>query len=173
MRYLVLLLTAGITATASGQTSAPRLTASEQLRLLDRNRALLEHLVDRGLGLTSANSPLGRLEECRLTTDRLADELKYAVAGEDADRIAEIGDHLVLIVRDGVVPNLTDARDHIPPDSADFPKLVQAHQLTRQSIEPLAQLLPTNGKLGKSQRVQATKIKLELTATGLPQLTPR
>jgi len=161
---LALVTFASLSLWASGQGPAPSLSAGEQLKMLARNQRLLDDLVERGLGMSAARSPLARIEECRKTTDRLSDELRHAVDRNDSDRIAEIGDHLHLLVSDALVPNLREARDQIRPESADYPLLLEREAQVQRSVNELNPLLPTTGELSKSRRVQLTREKLQKAA---------
>jgi len=145
---------------ADGQGPAPGLSAGEQLRLLSRNRRLLDDMVDRGLGLTDANTPLTRVDECRRTADRLALELREAVTRNDGDRLAEISDHMGVVVSKGLVPNLQVAREQITPSSPDFGKLQQIHGEAARSLGDAQGLFPTSGELSKSRRVQDAREKV-------------
>jgi hypothetical protein len=99
------------------------LSAADQLRLHRANRVLLIDLVDRGIELGKASHPIDRADECRKTARVLGVALQQAAEKEDADRVAEIGNHLELVLRDGLVPMLDDAKRNVHPMSPDAARL--------------------------------------------------
>ena len=120
--YLLLFFLA-LSAWAGAQAPRPALTADEQIRLHRANRILLADLVDRGIELGKANHPIDRAEECRKTARVLGVALQKAAENDDADRVAELGNHLELVIRDGLVPMLDDAKRNIHPMSPDAARL--------------------------------------------------
>ena len=114
MKRLILTLAAGtlLTLWAGAQSSPPPVLAADRLRLLHANRGLLEDLLDRGLKLGDASGKLDRAEECRLALGTLTDALNRATEEPaiDADRVAELTDHLTELVQSGLAPTLAEAR---------------------------------------------------------------
>ena len=109
----------------AGAQAPPRaaLSAAEQLRLHRANRVLLADLVDRGIDLGGANHPVDRAEACRKTARVLGIALVQAADANDADRVAELGSHLEVVVREGLVPMLDEAKRFIHPASPDAVRL--------------------------------------------------
>jgi hypothetical protein len=111
------------------------LSAADQLRLHRANRVLLADLVDRGIELGRASHPIDRAEECRKTARALGVALQKAADADDADRVAELGNHLELVVRDGLVPSLDEAKRHIHPMSPDAARLKQVQETAAGDLD--------------------------------------
>ena len=129
------------------------LSADEQIRLHRANRVLLAELVDRGIELGKANHPVDRVEECRKTARVLGVALQQAAEKDDADRVAELGNHLEIVVRDGLVPMLDDAKRTIHPMSPDAVRLKSIRENAAGDLE-WASTVPSTGKLGNNSRVR-------------------
>jgi hypothetical protein len=127
-------------------------TAGDNLRLLQANRGLYDDLTRHALDLGRSNTSLDRAEECRKVADRLAREVREAVERKDADRVAEVSDHLCAVTADGLAPNLADARRDITPQSQDFPRLQEVHQKAFDSLSRIATAVPTEGESGTAAR---------------------
>ena len=124
----------------------PPLTAADQIRLLRANRGLIADLVDSGVRLGAAEHPLSRAEACQATAHHLAVALERAAEGQDADRVAELGAHLELVFRDGLVPNLDRAEKIIPRESPDAEKLKEVRKRAAGDLDGVRAALPP-GKL--------------------------
>ena len=126
------------------------LSAADQLRLHRANRVLLADLVDRGIELGKANHPVDRVEECRKTARVLGVALQLAAEKDDADRVAELANHLELMVRDALVPLLDDAKRNVHPMSQDAARLKLIQENAAGDLE-WASTLPSTGKLDNSK----------------------
>ena len=129
------------------------LTAADQLRLHRANRVLLADLVDRGIELGKANHPIDRAEECRKTARVLGVALQQAAEKDDADRVAEIGNHLELVIRDGLVPMIDDAKRNIHPMSPDAARLKLLQENAVGDLD-WASTIPTTGKVSENAKVR-------------------
>jgi hypothetical protein len=139
-------------------------TAGDHLRVLQANRGLYDDLTKHALALSGKNTSLARADECRKVADRLAREVREAVDRKDADRVAEVTDHLCAVTADGLAPNLADARRDINPTSQDYPVLQDVHQKAFDNLSRIATAVPTDGELGESTRAQAAREKLASAA---------
>ena len=157
---LTLAVAAAVSLWASAQPSTAGLTAAAQLQLLKTNRELLEDLLDQGMLVADANTPLDRAAACQRSIDRMARELQPAVARSDADRANEIGDYVERIVVDGFVPNFEIARRDAKPGSPDFERVKTMHAEAHKSLDTLSATLPSEGPLSKSKRLQQARAKL-------------
>jgi hypothetical protein len=158
---LTLTLFAGLSVWASGQDRAP--LVDQQLKQLEENRLLLDQLIDHGLNLSSAEkggNSLARAEECRLAAATLAAALKAAPAN-DPERVAELSDHIAAVVRDGLVPNLTQAGKDIPPGSRDYERLKGLSSQSSEYVAALVAAFPTGGRLNTSPKVADARTRLE------------
>lgn len=166
MRTRPLLVSAALAALAAWVSAQPGYTptAADSLRMLKANRGLYEDLTTSALALSGRNTSLDRADECRKVADRLAREAREAVDRKDADRLAEVSDHLHAVTADGLAPNLADARGSINPKSPDSQRLREVHQEAFDSLTRTANAVPTNGELGTSKRAQAAREKLAAAA---------
>lgn len=166
MRTRPLLVFAALAALAAWVSAQPGFapTAGDHLRVLQANRGLYDDLTRHALVLGHSNTSLDRAEECRKVADRLAREVREAVDRKDADRVAEVSDHLCAVTADGLAPNLSDARRDINPQSKDYPVLQDVHQKAFDNLSRVATAVPTDGDLGTSKRAQAAREKLTSAA---------
>lgn len=98
-------------------------TAADKLRLHRANRALLTDLVGSGVRLAAADQPVARAEACQQTARAVGLAVRRAAEANEADRVAELGDHFNTLVRDGLVPALTEADGVVPRESPDGVRL--------------------------------------------------
>jgi hypothetical protein len=156
---LTLTLLAGFSLWASAQDQAP---VHQQLTQFEANRLLLNQLIDHGLNLSSdetSGSPLARAEECRLAAAHLAAALQ-AAPGSDPERVAELSDVIVAVVRDGLVPNLTQAGEDIKPGSQEYEKLTKLSERSSRDVTGFVDSFPTGGRLDQSPKVAAARGRL-------------
>ncbi|OWK37974.1 hypothetical protein [Fimbriiglobus ruber] len=159
---LTLIVAAAVSAWASAQNTAPGPIAADQLKLLQGNRTLLEHLLDHSLKVSSAGTALERAEECRRTAVTIGDELKSAAEdpSPNADRVAELSEHVATVVRDGLTPTLSEARRQIHPGSPDFERLEKEQKLVKSELAKVQQWIPSEGKVAQSPKVKDARGKL-------------
>jgi hypothetical protein len=127
-------LLAGI---ARGSTSTDSASPAEQARRFSRNRSLLEKLVQGGVSLAREKNPVERARCCNGLAESLADEMQKAAGAREGARVAELGDHLLSLLKRGVADNLGDARAHIPAGSAEEPELEKVKSLTESFMNSL------------------------------------
>lgn len=149
-----------LSAWAGAQGPAP-LTADAQLKLLRANRVLLADLVTGGVELGKADGPVARAEKCRQTAHVLSIALERAARADDADRVAELGDHLDLVMRDGLVPVLDEAKALVPPESQDAKRLTETRERAVGDLDWARAALPADGTVGGSDKVRALAGKLD------------
>lgn len=127
---------------SAGAENAGRPSAPEQARLLHRNRALLEALIDGGLKLAAeGTNPLDRAAGCQLLAVRLKDELRQTAPTGESHRAAELFRHLRTLLDNGLAPNLQAARKGIPAGSQDERRLIELRDQARQLCEQLEETL--------------------------------
>ena len=131
-----------LSAWAGAQGTVP-LPASDQIRLLRANRVLLGDLINHGVELGSTEDPLQRASACHGAAHALGVALRRAAEANDPDRIAELGDHLEEVVREGLVPILDEARRTIPPDSQDAVRLKEIRTNAAEDLESIRSAIPT------------------------------
>lgn len=156
-----LLIAAVLSAWASAHTAVVRPVA-EELRLLNSNRELLEHLITHGLSLSEANSPLDRADKCQKAATTLADALSLACRdpNPDVSRIAELSDYLGTVLTDGLTPTLREARSQIAPGSPEFARLEKLEQQSDTVVRQVIDTIPTTGPLGERVEVRTARGKL-------------
>ena len=159
---------AALSGWVSGQGPAVR-TADEEATLLAKNRRLLEGLLDDGLKVADAETPLDRAAACRRAADRLAVEMTAAAKYEDGDRVNEIGNQLADLLSDGFLPPFTAARAEIGPESPEFARLQLLREESAAQLAAAVDGLPTAGPFAARPRVAALRRKLAAVAA---QVTP-
>jgi hypothetical protein len=151
---LTLIVFATLSVWAGAQNTAP-LTAEIQVKQFKANRDLIQNLVDHGINLSNADSPLTRAEACRLTSLTLVNSLERAAGAEDAERVAEFGNLFGEIVRDGLVPNLEAAKKHITDDrSPDAGRWRTVKDDARRDLEAVRKAIVNAGKVGDNDKVK-------------------
>lgn len=149
-----------LAAWAGAQGPAPALTAADRVKLFKLNRDLVKDLVGHGVSLAKADDPLRRAEECRQTAHTLRVAVQWAADAEDANRVAELGDHLQAIVRDGMLPNLKEAQRDAAPGSPAEDSLRSLRADIVGELDQLVNNLPTTGKVAESDQVRDLRQKL-------------
>lgn len=164
---LTLAAFAALAAWVSAQGPGTGLTASDQLALLKANRPLLEDLLDHGLNVARKNTPIDRADECQRVAARLGREVRSAVYTGDADRLAEVSELLKRVVSDGLVPNLTAARNETPQESPGYERLVEVHKKAAASVGGLPGVVSAHPDLSGKKRAQAAREQLAAAASDL------
>lgn len=166
MKTRPLLVTAVLAALAAWVSAQPGSgpMAGDYLKMYQANRGLYEDLTRSALALGNSNTSLDRADECRRVADRLAREVRDAAERKDADRLAELSDHLNTVATDGLAPNLSAARTDINPRSPDYPRLREVHRQAFDNLTRTVTAVPTDGDLGNSKRAQAAREKLAAAA---------
>lgn len=149
-----LVAAAALCAWAGAQGPAPALSAADQVKLLKNNRILIGDLVDHGIALANAGEPLKRAQACRATAVSLGNALKRAAEDEDPDRVAELADLMTEVVREGLAPNLDEARRTIPPGSPKLEELAALRVTAAADIDDIGSAIPAMGKLAGNEKVQ-------------------
>jgi hypothetical protein len=154
---LLLIAFAALAAWAGAQGPAPSLSPEQRAELFKKNRTLLENLVENGISLSSADSPLNRAEASHATAVTLANYLKRAATEDrDPDRVAELADLMTAVVRDGLLPNAAEADRTIPPQSrAERDRLAKVQGAAAAELEAIRILIPAGGKVGDSEKARA------------------
>lgn len=153
---LVLLALAAV---GSGQPAAGPL-AGEQLHLFQSNRELLENLIEHSVELANADTPVAKVRACHEATKDLGRALKEAADRDDADRVAELSDHLTAVIRHGLAPTVTDARGVIPVGTPPFQQLQDLTAQAAADAERYELSIPAIGKVGGSAKVKDARGKL-------------
>ncbi len=156
-------------------TPTANLTAAEQLKLLKSNRELLEDLIDHGVRVSKTTDVLDRTDECRKAAATLATALTRAADGPtaDADRVAELSDHLASVWSEGLTPNLREATVQIPPSSPQYGRLRDVSKWANDDARKVDRALTFDGKIANSAKIvkareQLTAIAAELAAASPP-----
>jgi hypothetical protein len=155
---LLVFATLSAWAGAQGPTGIP---AADRLKLLRANRQLIENMVDNGIDLARADTPLRRADVCYRTTRSLSEAMQAAAGEQNLDRVAELCGHLDAVVRDALAPNLADASRTIPPGSPDESELKKLRATALKDFDDLSRALPVGGKVGGDARVRDVVGKLE------------
>ena len=159
---LTAVVLASLAAWAGAQGPAPT-TAAERLRLHRANRTLLTDLVGSGVRLAGADSPVARAEACQQTARAVGIAVRRAAEANDADRVAELGDHLDALVRDGLVPVLDDATRTVPAESPDAARLRAVRAGASADLDATeAALPPGDDATGRALRARLHELRERL-----------
>src|SRR5262249_44457965 len=126
----------------------PALSTGEQLEMLRDNRAVIDGLIDQSVEMAAADTPLKRAAAGQRTAGTLAGAVAREAERGNADRVAEFGGHLETVLRDALVPNLDAARQTIPPESPDAPRLKKIRDDARLDLDGVRDALGVPGKVG-------------------------
>jgi hypothetical protein len=166
---LTLSLFAGLSLWASAQERTTQLY--QHLKQFEANRLLLDQLINHGLNLSKGGDSLGRAEECRQAAITLAAALK-TVPRNDAERVAELSDHIAAVVRDGLVPNLTDAHAQVgSPEQRQ--KLADISRDARTDLSELDKSLPHGEVFDRSASLASARQKLTDAQQKLAEVSDR
>jgi len=111
--------------------------AAARARLFQRNRDLIQTLVQGGLRLAAADDALQRAECCSSVAEHLATAIQQAALNQEKARVAELGLHLRALLETGVAANLSTARSQIPIGSTLEKNLREVRDRTAHLVEPL------------------------------------
>ena len=133
----------------------PQLTAEIQVKQFKNNRILIENLVDDGIYISNADDSIARAQACQRTARTLANYLERAAGDGDAERIAEFDGLMTKVVREGLLPNINDAKRSIVPESPDADRLRKVNDLTRRDLAGILKSIPTHGSVGDNDKVKS------------------
>lgn len=149
---------------AQGPAPSEPLSAEDKLRLHRSNSTLIGELVRDGVKMSRAGRPVDRAARCRDASQSLVNAIKDAAKAENAERVAELTNLYRELVREGLVPAMTEAKKNVTPESPDARTLNTVRELSANNVRDLKATLPTTGKLADSPRVKdALKQLDELT----------
>jgi hypothetical protein len=134
---------------------APVLTAAKRLELHRANRTLLADLIDGGVKLANAERMPDRAETCQKTARALGIALRKAAEARDTDRVAELGEHLTAVVRDGLVPILTEGTRTIPAESPDAGRLKAVRATAAKDLDEARSAISPAGTGPGNDRIRA------------------
>jgi hypothetical protein len=144
MKHILLLaafFSAALVLLAGAPHPAPQLDAAARARFFERNRDLIQTLVEGGLRLAVTDDPLERAECCSGVAESLAAAIQQAARKQDGAHVAELGLHLRALLQTGVAANLSTARRQIPLGSMLEKNLREVRDRTAHLVEPLEEQL--------------------------------
>jgi hypothetical protein len=159
---LILLLAAGLSTWASAQADH-KLLAPDQARLLASNHDLLKALLIDALAVSDAgDSTLDRIDASRRAAKTLSRALETACRDDspDANRVAELSDHLGEVLTDGLHAALTQARSEFREGSPGFDRFKELDEQATADAQASAGLIPTTGKFADRDAVRKARERL-------------
>lgn len=150
---------------AQSNPSAP--LAGEQLKLFQSNRELLEHLVEHGVDLANADTPVAKVKACRASAKDLGRALRDAADRDDPDRVAELGDHLAAVLSHGLLPTIDEARRIVPAGTAAEAELVVLMGAAADDAKAFELTIPALGKIGASAKAKDARARLQRAGEAL------
>ena len=138
-RYIACAVVFVVCVTVVGaQGPSKKLTAAEQTKLFQRNRPMIQSLVDSSVNLSvNANDYLKRSKTYSEVLEKFHEEILNAAKQEDAGRVAELGKHLGAVIENGLTPNLQEASRQIPRNGTNWDKLKELQRQTTDTLESL------------------------------------
>jgi hypothetical protein len=136
-RWWVLPILCGAMVAGAWADDAPDVpSATEQAQLFQRNRDLIQTLVTGGLKLANEEDRVKRVGYCGDLARQLANELRLAAQTRDGFRTAELGEHLSLLLHEGMARNLKLSAT--PPESPGIQEMRGIRDgLKKELLDPL------------------------------------
>jgi len=158
MRYVVsTAILMALAALLGAQDPRTGPSARQRAALLQRNYGVAERLVDGSLALAKTSSSLDRSTSYDAIIRNLEEEIKKAAQAGDAERVAELTDHLARLMNEGLLPNVEKARQVISANSPDEKSLFDLRDLARRMTDEIADTIAHSTVAGTPE-VQ-TKLK--------------
>ncbi len=154
---------------AGAQAPAQAPLAAEQLKLFQSNRDLLERLVEHGVELANADTPVARVKACHESVKDLGRALRYAAESDDPDRVVELGDYLSNMIQKSLVPSIDDAQKIIPAGTDAEKELLDLTNRAAEDAKNFKQSIPFRGKIGDSTKVDETRTRLANASQSLTE----
>ncbi|MBX9585567.1 MAG: hypothetical protein K2X87_35110, partial [Gemmataceae bacterium] len=104
---------------------------------------------------------LARATATGKTVRALGVAFRAAAETGDADRAADLGGHLSVAVRDGLVPVLDQARGTIPVGSPQAKELAKLRAKAAADLGEFRAAVPAAGKVADSPTVRAVRDQLD------------
>jgi hypothetical protein len=111
--------------------------AADMAARFQRNRKLIQALVENCLRLSELTEAVQRASSCMVIAERLGEEAERAVADNDIGRATELTRAFKDLLVEGVAFNLTTARGEIPPGAVREAEMLQIGDHVKRITEPL------------------------------------
>lgn len=133
----ILLLMAGLSAVVGAQGPRTGLTAAQQQLLFQRNRTMIQTLVDSTIDMSADSGDyLKQAKTYKKVIVEFQRELGSAADSSDAKRIAELGNHLDTLMRQGMAPSLKAAHQQIGgPKGSGYKDLLELRDNTVNLVD--------------------------------------
>lgn len=128
---------------AKADQPTPAVLAADQAQRFQRNRRLIQALVESSLRLAELNDVVHRASSCTDLADNLAEELQAALTDRDVVRSQELAKALKDVLIHGVAFNLTTANGIIPVGAVREPEMLQIGAHVDRIAEAVADRLKT------------------------------
>jgi hypothetical protein len=136
--------------------------AGRELLALKANRAVIEVLTNRSLKAGTAADAVDRADEIRAGAAAIETALARAVAEGDADRSADLGEHLAIMLVSAVKPAVDDATAGATnPESPSYSRVMALKIRAKEDATRARAALPDTGRLADHPRVKAARKSLD------------
>lgn len=139
--------------------------AGQELLALKANRAVIEVLTNRSLKAGAAADAVDRADEIRAGAAAIETALARAVAEGDADRSADLGEHLAIMLVSAVKPAVDEATAGATnPESPSYSRVMALKVRAKEDATRARAALPGTGHLADHPRVKAARKSLDEAA---------
>ncbi|HEV3202954.1 MAG TPA: hypothetical protein VGY77_01155 [Gemmataceae bacterium] len=149
-RYWILPVSAFLILAIVAVAQDPSNSAEEEwlTRQWQRNRGLIEALVQNGLALAGEKDPIERAKSCKDLADRFAEEIQEAAEDHEAGRALELSGHFHALIKRGIAGNLRSIEKPNPFSTLDMEMRrvgEQVKELTEPMEKKLKGMAPNDG----------------------------
>ena len=139
--------------------------AGQELLAMKTNRAVIEVLTNRSLKAGAAADAVDRADDLRAGAAAIEAALTRAVAEGDADRSADLGEQLAIMLVSAVKPAVDEATAGAAnPESPSYSRVMALKVRAKEDATRARAALPGTGRLADHPRVKAARKSLDEAA---------
>jgi hypothetical protein len=147
-RYLsTLSVFAAVCLWAGAQGPSTQVRADQRIHQFERNRAMIESIVDGSLKISQSHNALAKSETYSKILSEMQSEISKAAHNKERERLKELSKQIGIVLSDGFVPNLITAREEIAKGSQDEGKLLEVRDSAGKILKSLIESVPQGDKV--------------------------